>query len=390
VTKTATDIPSSRRPAPRIFDGSNQACPAAPIPPATQVSVVPQDAFCKRCVPRTRVSRGADGPDPLVPSAPPSRFSLQTAALDRRRLIENLGAQVRALEGGSAGERSYDPRGAEVPGHAPGAMRRPRPDVSASSPSLSPFFPQARADAWTLGEAAFDACLPGGSLDTAGIVELKPGDYGDWPTTLAFALCLTVRRHLALLGRGGSALGDARQALGKPVLWCTTPRFASEHGRLYGAGLDGLGLSPAGLIMVDAPRESDVLWALEEGLRSGGVALAVGLLKGVDLTPSRRLGLAASAGRTPGLLLTPPSSPPAPSASLRLRLRRLPGAPHPLDRRAPGAPRVRLTLERCRGASLAAETLSLDLEWCDVTCRFRLVADVADRAHAAPNSRQRA
>lgn len=388
MTKTATDMPNSRRPDTRIFDGSNQACPAAPTPPAIQVSVVPQDAFCKRCVPRTRVSRGADGPDPLVPSAPPP-FSLQTAALDRRRLIENLGAQVRALEGGSAGDR-YDPRGAEMSGYAPGATHRPKPDVSASSPSLSPFFPQAQTDAWTLGEAAFDACLPGGSLDTAGIVELKPGDYGDWPTTLAFALCLTVRRRLAFPGRGASALGEAWPASGKPVLWCTTPRFASEHGRLYGAGLDGLGLSPAGLIMVDAPRESDALWAIEEGLRSGGVALAVGLLKGVDLTPSRRLGLAASAGRTPGLLLTPPSSPPAPSASLRLRLRRLPGAPHPLDRRAPGAPRVRLTLERCRGSPQSAETLSLDLEWCDVTCRFRLVADVADRAHAAPRSRQRA
>lgn len=349
---------------------------------------MPQDAFCKRCVPRTRVSRGADGPDPLVPSAPPSRLSLQTAALDRRRLIESLGTQVRALEGGAAGERSCEPRGAEVSGHAPGTIHRPRPDVSASS--FSPFVPRAPADAWTLGEAAFDDCLPGGGLDTTGIVELKPGDYGDWPTTLAFALCLTVRRHLTSPGTGGSALGDGRNAPGKRVLWCTTPRFASEHGRLYGAGLDGLGLSPADLIMVDAPRESDALWALEEGLRSGGVALVVGLLKGVDLTPSRRLGLAASAGRTPGLLLTPPSSPPAPSASLRLRLRRLPGAPHPLDRRAPGAPRLRLTLERCRGSPLAAEALSLDLEWCDVTCRFRLVADVADRAHAAPGSWQRA
>jgi len=267
-------------------------------------------------------------------------------------------------------------------------MHRPRPDVSAST--LSPLVPQARADAWTLGEAAFDDGLPGGGLDTAGIVELKPGDHGDWPTTLAFALCLTVRRHLTSLRKGGSELDDARDAPGKPVLWCTTPRFASEHGRLYGAGLAGLGLPPASVIMVDAPRESDALWALEEGLRSGGISLAVGLLKEVDLTPSRRLGLAASAGRTPGLLLTPPSSPPAPSASLRLRLRRLPGAPHFLDRRAPGAPRLRLTLERCRGSPLSAEAPSLDLEWCDVTYRFRLVADVADRAHAAPGARQRA
>ncbi len=269
-------------------------------------------------------------------------------------------------------------------GHAPGTRHRPWPDVSAS-----PRSPLARVDAWTLGEAAFDACLPGGGLDSAGLVELKPGDHGDWPATLTFALCLTVRRQMGSL-EGEAAPGAPRTVPKKPVLWCTTPRFASEYGRLYGPGLAGLGLSPASLIMVDAPRESDALWALEEGLRSGGIMLAVGLLKEVDLTPSRRLGLAASTGRTPGLLLTPPSSPPAPSASLRLRLRRLPGASHPLDRSAPGAPRVRLTLERCRGAPPAAETLSLDLEWCDVTYRFRLVADVADRAHATPGARQRA
>jgi protein ImuA len=261
-------------------------------------------------------------------------------------------------------------------------MHRSRP--VAPAPRFSPL----ASAPWTLGEAAFDACLPGGGLDPAGLVELKPGDHGDWPATLAFAACLTVRRQAGSLDRRTDP-GAARNAP-KPVLWCTTPRFTAEHGRLYGPGLAGLGLPPASVIMVDAPREADALWALEEGLRSGGISLAVGLLKEVDLTPSRRLGLAASAGRTPGLLLTPPSSPPAPSASVRLRLRRLPGAPHPLDRRAPGAPRLRLTLERCRRASLAAETLSLDLEWCDVTYRFRLAADVADRAHATPDTRQRA
>ncbi len=367
-----------------------QACPAAPPPSAAEASVVPDDASCMRCVPRTRVSRGADAADPLASSAPPSRLFPQSVAIDRRRLLNSLGAQVRALEGeaarwlvGSADEPSCLPRGAETSGHAPGTTHRPRPDVFAS-----PLSPLASAP-WTLGEAAFDACLPGGGLDPAGLIELKPGDHGDWPATLAFAVCLAVRRQLGPLDRKSEPDG-ARLMPPKPVLCCTTPRFTAEHGRLHGPGLAGLGLPSDAVIMVDAPREADALWVLEEGLRSGGISLAVGFLKEVDLTPSRRLGLAASAGRAPALLLTPPSSPPAPSASLRLRLRRLPGASHPLDRRAPGASRVRLTLERCRGASLAAEALSLDLEWCDVTYRFRLAADVADRAHATQDARHRA
>jgi protein ImuA len=223
-----------------------------------------------------------------------------------------------------------------------------------------------------------------------GLVELKPAGHDDWPATLAFAACLAKRRQLGVLETQGEQEAAGRSASVKPILWCMTPRFAAEHGGLYGAGLAELGLSPCDAILVDAPREANALWALEEGLRSKTLSLAIGLMKEVALTPSRRLGLAAAAGLTPGLLLTLPSSPPAPSASLRLRLRRLSSAPHPFDPRAPGASRVRLTMERCRGASPASEALSFDLEWCDVTYRFRMAAQVADRSFAASSARQRA
>lgn len=355
---------------------------AAATPSAVDEAPDQYDASCKRCVPRTPMPHGADAPDPQAASAPPLR-SLDPK--ERRRLLARLRAEVRALEGNVTGwlaepaarpdEPSPVPQSMEAAGHARAVPCQPRPSVAASfSSTVAP-------GVWTLGEAAFDACLPGGRLDPAGLIELKPRSHGDWPVVLTFAACLAMRRQLAA--------GVSRKAAA-PILWCATSHCRAEHGWLYGPGLVGLGLSPESLVLVEAAREADALWALEEGVRSKALSLAIGLLKEVGLTPSRRLGLAASAGETPALLLTLPSSPPAPSASLRLRLQRAPAGPHPLDARAPGVVRLRLTLERCRGAPAMVEARSFDLEWCDVTYRFRMAAAVADRAYRAPQAGQRA
>jgi protein ImuA len=315
----------------------------------------------------------------------------------RQALLARLRAEVRRLEGEAAHSLALSSR--QSPAGSDAEVPAPTPDASPSKggedattsltegshvqTDISALSPSATASAWTLGDDAFDAHLPGGCLDPTSLIELKPGDHGDWPATLAFAACLAVRR----LAAGRTA---AQQNLARPVLWCSTSPLVAEHGRLHGPGLAGLGLAPEALISVETQREADALWALEEGLRSGALSLAVGVVKEADLTPSRRLGLAAAEGRTPALLLTLPASAPAPSAAVRLRLRRLPSAPHPLDQRSPGLPRIRLLLERCRRAPLAAETVSLDLEWCDVTYRFRMVAGVGNRAFAAPGARERA
>jgi hypothetical protein len=261
-----------------------------------------------------------------------------------------------------------------ITGHASNIARHRQSAAFATSPA-------AVREVWTLGEATFDACLPGGCLDPAGLIELKPMSHGDWPVTLMFAACLAVRRQ---------RVASAYRKASAPVLWCTTSHFRAEHGGLYGPGLMDLGLSPETLVLVDASRETDALWAIEEGLRSKTLSLVVGLIKEAGLTPSRRLGLATSASETPALLLTSPSGPSAPSAALRLRLQRAPAPSHPLDARAPGAARLRLTLERCRGAPAMVEERTFDLEWCDVTYRFRMAADVADRAYRAPQAGQRA
>ena len=298
--------------------------------------------------------------------------------LDNRHVIALLKEQVRRLEGSAA--RPLDvgmaaaklPRGMEASGRPPGICPRPRSGVS---------MPLSRTAGWTFNEAAVDGLLPGNGLDPASLVELKPGDHGDWPAALAFAACLAVRRLRGLASSGSRPSG--------PVLWCATRSLLFEHGRLHGQGLAALGLPPEQLIAVEIPREADALWVIEEALRSRALSLVVGVVRDVPLTPSRRLGLAAATGATPALLLTSPMGAPAPSAALRFRLRRLPSAPHPFDAKAPGAPRFRLVLERCRQAPSSLES-SFDLEWCDVTYRFHLASGMAARAAAAPFSRKRA
>lgn len=78
-----------------------------------------------------------------------------------------------------------------------------------------------------------------------------------------------------------------------PVVWIR-PGWGTE--RLNAAGLQPLA-DPARLILVQADRDENLLWAAEEALRSGAAPLVVAeLLSPPALTPTRRLHLAAEAG----------------------------------------------------------------------------------------------
>jgi protein ImuA len=239
-----------------------------------------------------------------------------------------------------------------------------------------------RIAAWSLGAPEVDALLGANSLDTAACHEIKPasGQAASRAAALAFALALA-RRRLDGAVRSGKRLPR--------ILWCSSPRTILDAGGLYPPGLARFGLDASSFLMVDARRDDEVLWVLEEALRSGSLALAIGALSSIGLTPARRLSLAARDGATPLLMLTSARSSASAATVTRWRIHSAASGMHPYDARAPGAARLAVHLERCRSAPPATEA-ALTLEWSYEAYRFRVAAAVADRAAEAASPWRRA
>ncbi|EAQ01915.1 hypothetical protein OB2597_00820 [Pseudooceanicola batsensis HTCC2597] len=110
------------------------------------------------------------------------------------------------------------------------------------------------------------------------------------------SFAMVVAARLAAEGRSGP-------------LWWIAPAWQADH--LHAEGVAAF-IGPERLVFVRPKRAEDVLWTLEEVLRSGTTALAVADLPGLPgLTAVRRLHLAAEAGGETGgqmplgLILTP-------------------------------------------------------------------------------------
>lgn len=87
------------------------------------------------------------------------------------------------------------------------------------------------------------------------------------------------------------------------ILWVSSAAALVEGGRIYGPGILDRGVCPGNVVFVDAGRGSDVLWAVEEGLRSGAVGAVVCEFGQdavrLDLTATRRLALRSEQAGVP-------------------------------------------------------------------------------------------
>jgi protein ImuA len=247
------------------------------------------------------------------------------------------------------------------------------------------------------GVAAMDRALPGGGLARGAVHEILGvgGDEEDGALAAAFAAHI-----LGRLGAGphpnpppwtrgreepAQREGRGRHVSDGLVLWCL-PRPD-----LYGPGLAAYGLDPGRVVLVRAARDSEILWAMEEGLRAPGIAAVVGEVGSLPMVASRRLQLAAEhSGITAFLLRRWRDGGQAareralPNAAVtRWRIAALPSRPM-RDEPGVGHPRWRVELLRCRGGEPACwEMPAGEMEVPDATNHVSLAAALANRP-AAP------
>jgi protein ImuA len=236
------------------------------------------------------------------------------------------------------------------------------------------------------GVAAIDRALPEGGLALGALHEIFGAgpDEEDGAAAAGFAA--------GIAGRIGAFAADSLQKqqkmAGGLVLWCL------KHRDLYGPGLAEHGLDPARIALVRAPRDADLLWALEEGLRAadslGGIAAVIGEIGRLPMVAGRRLQLAAERAGIPALVLRrwrtgaeAETERVRPSAAVtRWRIAPLPSLPD-TDEPGIGRPRWRVELLRCRGGEPAVWIMPVDLGEADASGVVRLPAELGDRP-AAP------
>ena len=201
------------------------------------------------------------------------------------------------------------------------------------------------------GVPAIDVGLPAGGLPLGALHEIE-GDDEDGAAATGFLAGVL-----------------ARLTPERPVLWCLV------RPDLYAPGLLRHGFQTQRLILVRASNDRDILWAIEEGLRSAALAAVVGEISALPMIASRRLQLAAEASGVTGFALHRRSEAATASAAVtRWRIGAVPGA---LKSGEPGVgqPQWRVDLARCRGGRPG----SWVVEACDATGLVSLPATVADR-----------
>ena len=227
------------------------------------------------------------------------------------------------------------------------------------------------------GDGRIDQALPGGGLPLGQWHEI--GGEGLEVETAAAPAAFTALMAAPLASRG-------------EVVWVL------RRDDLWAPGLLGLGLPPERLICVCARDEPEALAVMEDALATAGVAAVVGEAEAADLTAGRRLQLACEKQGATGFLIrrrpyggTPRRQATGSAAATRWRVASAPSEP-PAGEFGLGAPRFRVSLERCRGGRTgawlmeAAGAYGLDEDY--GTHSLRLVAELGDRELAPAQPRQ--
>ncbi|MGE0152421.1 MAG: ImuA family protein [Reyranellaceae bacterium] len=223
-----------------------------------------------------------------------------------------------------------------------------------------------RDEVISLGLPELDQALPEGGLAVRGLHEIEGvNPYETTPTAAATGFAAWLLRRC----------GETRRP-GRPLLWVRR-RGGRFDARPYAPGLAPF-LDPGRLLLVEADSEEQVLWSLEEGLRSGALAGVLGEVRGADLTATRRLQLAAEAGATPALLLRLPGTLRTSAALTRWQVAAAPSRATPGLKDIAG-PRLRLSLRRARGR-IEDHERSWMMEWRHEKGDFAVVPQAVDRS----------
>jgi protein ImuA len=246
----------------------------------------------------------------------------------------------------------------KLPAHEVGALRRSALDLEPAHPGV------------TLGAPSVEAAL--GGLRLGALHEVFAQDTAAAGSASGFVMGLA-----------------ARASPKKRLLWVRQDFAAQDQGALAALGLLALGMDPSRIILVKAPDALAVLRAMQEALSCSGLGAVVAELYGtpklLDLTASRRLGLAAAKKGVTGFLLRHPAPFLPSAAETRWVVASAPSIPA-AESGAWGWPRFAVTLLRNRHGRTGYWVLSWkDGLFHDETAHSRFVASPpADRPPAPP------
>lgn len=219
---------------------------------------------------------------------------------------------------------------------------------------------------WQTGVPSIDASLPSHGLARSGLHEVESLRATDMPSLSGFSFALL-----------------ARLASSQPIIWCVTSQQVGDYGQLYAFGLERFGISPAQIIFAKVNHPLHLHFALEEALKTDGVAAVIGEGPRPTFVGSRRLSMLCKMHNRPCLLMNgQPDSGNGSAALTRWQIAPCQSEEDPHDPFGPGLPTWRVALPRVRGGNSLPPMNQSELQnqntsypwrlcWDDQTLSFR-------------------